>query len=879
VLSKLLQDVVKCFGTGCGRHACVPYLPGKWVRERQSCQYRASLPRRQTGHSFAPAFAPETSLNLLGSVKVGVPHDPAAATMELSFRHDPHPLWRLAAGCLAMCLILAGASQALVAADGQPLGPGEIQRAIERARDFLVRQQKPDGHWDALQSNDKQVGATGLVLVALANAGLDAEHPAMRRGLAWIRTQVPDQTYHVALQTMALAMLSPEADAAILARNVAWLEAAQVAAGPQAGGWSYGLRGGGSDNSNAQFALLALHEASRVNIPVSRETWVRSQQYWVSCANADGSWGYSGRSPGTGSMTCAGIASVWITSEQIGTPDAQAARNGVSCCGGGRSPMTFERGLDWLGRRFSVTENPGTGDTWLYYYLYGMERVGRFTARRFIGDHDWYREGARMFIDVQDRLTGHFKARRIEDEVVSTSFALLFLAKGRRPVIVAKSRHGPEDDWNRHGHDIAHLVEYVEGRWKKDYPAGLSWHVLDTPVANHADLMQAPVFWLSGKVLFNLGPEAGPRLRAYIDEGGFVFAEACCPNSGEFDRRFRQLVGEIFPEPEYRLNLLTPEHPAWHAEEVVPPELQRPLLGIDYGCRTCLIYVPPSDLEPAAPAIPSLSCYWELGGPARKQLPPGIRREVEASLAIGANVLAYATNREVKRKDELFDIQDLPTGTTEEFERGQLAIGKLSHAGMCDAAPAALANILRAAARETGIPIDDTPSLIDPGDKALFDYHLVFMHGRKGFSFDPPRREKLAVFLERGGTILADAICAAPSFAAAFRREIAEILPGRPLEKIPADDPIFTAADYGGYDIREVTLREPAGGDGPLAIRRVKSPPRLEGVRIKDRWAVIFSPYDISCALEKQNSMECAGYSRDDAEKIALNVLLYSLNQ
>jgi len=49
-------------------------------------------------------------------------------------------------------------------------------------------------------------------------------------------------------------------------------------------------------------------------------------------------------------------------------------------------------------------------------------------------------------------------------------------------------------------------------------------------------------------------------------------------------------------------------------------------------------------------------------------------------------------------------------------------------------------------------------------------------------------------------------------------------------------------------------------------------------VRMGDRWAVIFSPYDISCSLEKQNSMECTGYGRDDAEKIALNVLLYTLN-
>ncbi len=763
----------------------------------------------------------------------------------------------------------------------EPIAPGDIQRAIERAREFLVRQQQREGYWEAMHAADKRVGATGLVLLALANAGLDADHAAVRKGLDWLRAQEPDQTYHVSLQTLALAMLSPEKDAAILGRNVAWLEAAQIQGGPAAGSWTYkaGDRGTG-DNSNTQFALLALHEASRAGLRVRPETWLRSQQYWVSCANADGSWGYSGRAPGTGSMTCAGIASIWITSEHVGTPDAQAGQGAVSCCGGGRSPRVLERGLDWLGRRFSVTQNPGTGgDTWLYYYLYALERVGRFTARRYIGDHDWYREGARMFIDAQDRLSGQFKARRIEDEVVATSFALLFLAKGRRPVIVAKSRHGPEDDWNRHGHDVAHLVAHVERRWRSDYPAGLSWHVLDTPTASHADLMQAPVFWLSGKVLFNLGPDAGPRLRKYIDEGGFIFAEACCPRSGEFDRRLRQLVGEIFPEPEYQLRLLPPEHPAWHAEELVPPELHRPLLGVEYGCRTCMIYAPPTDLDPQATAVPSLSCLWELGGEAREELPPAIRREVAAALAIGANVLAYATNREVKRKDELFDIPLEEAGPADEVERGQLAIGKLRHAGMCDAAPAALANILRAAARETGIRVDDTPSLIDPGDDAIFEYHLVFMHGRQGFAFDPPRRTQLATFLERGGTLLADSICAAPAFTAAFRREIAEIFPGKPLEEIPANDPIFTAAEYGGYDVRNVTLREPAAGDGPLEVRKRRGPPKLQGIRLGDRWAVIFSPYDLSCALEKQNSMECSGYDRDDAEKIALNVLLYSLNQ
>ena len=777
----------------------------------------------------------------------------------------------------------ATALQGVQAADREPVkvSPEKIQRSIERARDWLLRQQQGNGSWEcAMRPEDTRVGATALVMLALANAGVDPTQPQMQLGMDWMRRQKPEETYSVSLQTMLLAMLSPDTDRVILQRNVEWLESTQVSQGPAAGAWSYGRARGTGDNSNSQFALLALHEADRAGVRVKQEVWMLAQSYWEKCANRDGSWGYTiGNAGGSGSMTCAGIASVWITSQHVGRPDARANRDQVACCGGGDSPRSLEKGLQWLGRMFTVQENPAAGGTWHHYYLYGLERVGRFTARRFIGDADWYLEGARLLVSTQDPLEGSFRGGRVEDPLVSTSFALLFLAKGRRPVIVAKSRHDPVADWNRHGHDVAHLVEHVEARWRKDYPAGLSWHVLDTQTATLEDLLQAPVLWISGKSAFQLGPDAGPRLRRYIDEGGFVFAEACCPSSDQFDARLRQLVGEIFPEPEYGLHLLPPEHPAWHAEEIVPPDLHRPLLGVDYGCRTCLIYAPPTDLDPKAVAMPSLSCLWELGSTQARSLAPAIQKEVDAALAIGTNVLAYATNRELKRKDELFAI-DLPQPdqTREQFNRGQLALAKLRHAGMCDAAPAALANILRAAARELGIRVDDHPDLVDPAEARLFDYHLVFMHGRQAFSFDGPRREKLRQFLERGGTLLADSVCASTAFTAAFRAEIAALLPENKLEEIPADDPIFTRSEYGGYDIRTVTLREPSGGDGPMASRKRQVPPKLEGIRLGDRWAVVFSPYDLSCALEKQNSLECTGYSRDDAEKIALNILLYSLN-
>ena len=41
---------------------------------------------------------------------------------------------------------------------------------------------------------------------------------------------------------------------------------------------------------------------------------------------------------------------------------------------------------------------------------------------------------------------------------------------------------------------------------------------------------------------------------------------------------------------------------------------------------------------------------------------------------------------------------------------------------------------------------------------------------------------------------------------------------------------------------------------------------------------MIFSQFDLSCALEKHDSLECRGYKREDAARIGLNVLLYSLH-
>ena len=128
--------------------------------------------------------------------------------------------------------------------------------------------------------------------------------------------------------------------------------------------------------------------------------------------------------------------------------------------------------------------------------------------------------------------------------------------------------------------------------------------------------------------------------------------------------------------------------------------------------------------------------------------------------------------------------------------------------------------------------------------------------------------------------LFADAICSSPQFAEAFRKEMSVVFPEQALTRIPLNHPLFRPG-FGGDDITTVSRRQPeAARDGePLkaAVRKVE--PYLEGIQLGDRYAVIFSPYDVSCALESHESLECEGYIRADAARIGLNVLVYSLQQ
>ena len=76
---------------------------------------------------------------------------------------------------------------------------------------------------------------------------------------------------------------------------------------------------------------------------------------------------------------------------------------------------------------------------------------------------------------------------------------------------------------------------------------------------------------------------------------------------------------------------------------------------------------------------------------------------------------------------------------------------------------------------------------------------------------------------------------------------------------IPRDDEIYTAKIH--FDLSDVQYSKAAGGGKDL--------PQLEGVKVNGRWAVIYSKYDIGCALERHQGLDCKGYTYESAMRIA----------
>jgi hypothetical protein len=568
-------------------------------------------------------------------------------------------------------------------------------------------------------------------------------------------------------------------------------------------------------------------------------------------------------------MTTAGLSNLLITGADLEVGKQKLRDDGVAeLCGIYEENKAVADALRWVGNNFPAkltVERARAAFQHPYYGLYGIERVGRLTGNRFIGGHDWYRLGCEFFVDTQ-KADGRWdgEGRQFDHwPVVATSFSLLFLSKGRTPVLMTKLAYNRGDDWNNKRSDCKNLVAFVSKELFKGQP--MAWQIFDSrtkPAEQEdqvkelaAELLQSPVTYFNGH---NRAPTGKERdiLREYLNNGGFVFAEACCGRP-EFDADFRAMCKEMFPDNP--LTLLPDSHAVWLASGkfAVPPG-EFPLWGIQQGCKTILMYSPKA-----------ISGYWE--GNATS-----IGRAATA-FQLGANIIAYATGLEAP-KPRLTEVEIFKGDLKSAVRRGFLRVAQIKHEGDWQPAPLAMRNLM-ADVRKSGLDVSLETIPLPLASDNIVDFRFLYMHGRSAFNFQKQQMNQLRFNLETGGVLLADACCGAKSFDTSFRTFMDQLWEDKKLklQPIPLTDELYSH-QLNGEALRELRCRR-EGADGKPEPGFKNVTPLLEGIKLNNRWVVIYSKYDLGCALEKHKSTDCLGYDYDSALKLGKAAVFYSLKR
>jgi hypothetical protein len=797
-----------------------------------------------------------------------------------------------------MRLVIALVTAVLLLVLGSPARADEplvkkVKTAIDDGTEYLIAKQSINGDWEG-EAAGRPGGCTALVLLALLNAGVPPNDDVIQNGLKYLREIKPKHTYVVGLQTMVYCLAGENKER--IQANVQWLLDARKMDGDRFRGWTYDMTPSRPDNSNTQYALLGLHEAELAGVPIDQKVWESIRDYYMNTQMADGGYRYVNEGgkgaigDGEGArftMTTAGLCGLIIAGTDLKsgreTPNGDGTWNN---CGKYIENEKVTRALEWMGRHFPGADRLGN-EPYLYYSLYGIERAGRLTGLRFLGEHDWYRVGCEFLVKEQ-RTGGGEKGSYWTSRgdsggpIVSTSFALLFLSKGRTPILISKLTHdgksaagrflsakNEDNDWNNDRNDARHLVEFASRELFKRKPMG--WQVFNAREADSrvssedlaAELLQSPIAYFNGHLAPQFNGTEKEMLRTFVRNGGLIFAEACC-GSKEFDAGFRKLMTDraegLFPD--LKLEELPDDHPVWTAAGKfgIPPAARRrfPLYGMQMGCKTAVIYSPKD-----------LSCRWESNLYEDKG-------DNQLAFHLGANIIAYATGLEPPpdRLTQVAVTREEPAAR--KVPRGFLKVGLLKHEGDFNAAAQAMPTLMGELRDRTGLDVALKTDEVEPTRRNVVEYKFLYMHGRKSFALAKNQLDDLRFNLEHGGLLFADACCGSKTFDKSFRDFIGDLWPDKKykLERIPLKDDLY-GKELNGTAITTVHCRWDSAGQRETKYE--EHPPALEGVKIKGRWAVIYSRWDIGCALEKHKSPDCLGHDYESAVKLGRAVVLYHL--